>query len=322
MTTIMKRLCALLIIALYFSSATSSGIEKETYTFAKKASDTLCLDLYRVQSESPAPCVIFVFGGAFLTGQRDHEAHQPFFEYLHDKGYNVVSIDYRLGLSRLTKKETRGMKLIKKFKWAVDIAVEDLFDATNYVLKHAQEWNIDPTMIIASGSSAGAITVVQAENEICNGGKLSQSLTKGFNYAGVMSFAGAIMKTDGKPKWPQEPCPIIFFHGDADNFVPFNKVTLPGIAGFYGSEYLVAQLSKTSAPYYFYRAENVDHAMASLPLSENRRQLDYFLDKYVRLGEKLQITENHKDLTLQNKPDRFGLKDYTGSSMQYATPVE
>lgn len=316
----MKRFVTLLILAFIVCSFSAFGLEKETYTFAIKGTDTLRLDLYRADSQEPAPCVMFVFGGAFLMGQRDHESHNPFFEYLNQNGYNVVSIDYRLGLSKITKKESKGMKLIKKFKWAVDIAVEDLFDATNFVLEHAGEWNIDPSMIIASGSSAGAITVVQGENEICNSSTLASRLPEGFNYAGVMSFAGAIMKMGGKPKWPKDPCPILFFHGDADNFVPFNKVTLLSIAGFFGSNFIVDQLSKSKAPYYFYCAENVDHAMAVLPLTENRRQIDYFLNNYVKLSEKLQITEKFKDPALPDKPNKFRLKDYTGSSMQYANP--
>jgi carboxylesterase type B len=46
--------------------------------------------------------MIFVFGGGFVRGSRDHEGYLPYFKFLNDNGFDVVSIDYRLGLKPLT----------------------------------------------------------------------------------------------------------------------------------------------------------------------------------------------------------------------------
>ena len=73
---------------------------------------------------------------------------------------------------------------------AVNIAVEDLFSATLFVLENAEQWQIDTEKIITSGSSAGAISVLQAENAICNRTSSAAVLPQGFNYAGVISYAG------------------------------------------------------------------------------------------------------------------------------------
>ena len=69
---------------------------------------------------------------------------------------------------------------------AIDTAVEDFYDATGFVINQSSDWNIDVEQIVASGSSAGAITVLQAEYDLCNGHELAKRLPTGFNYAGVI----------------------------------------------------------------------------------------------------------------------------------------
>ena len=46
---------------------------------------------------------------------------------------------------------------------AVNIASEDIYSATLFVLDNAEEWGVDPEMVMLSGSSAGAIASLQAE---------------------------------------------------------------------------------------------------------------------------------------------------------------
>ncbi|MDR1524506.1 MAG: alpha/beta hydrolase, partial [Tannerella sp.] len=50
-------------------------------------------------------------------------------------------------------------RIVSVMDSSIHMAVEDLFDATGYVITHAAEWQIDPGKIISCGSSAGAITV-------------------------------------------------------------------------------------------------------------------------------------------------------------------
>ena len=92
-----------------------------------------------------------------MRGERDHEYYKTYFDELAKAGIVVVSIDYRLGLSQLHAK--RGIRtMIDVMSNAVNIAVEDIYSATNYVIANAEAWNIDPQLIMISGSSAGAIT--------------------------------------------------------------------------------------------------------------------------------------------------------------------
>ena len=71
--------------------------------------------------------------------------------------------------------------LAERFFAAVDMAVEDLYDATSFIVGQARAWGLDPSAVVASGSSAGAITVLQGEYERCTGSALSRRLPEGYN---------------------------------------------------------------------------------------------------------------------------------------------
>lgn len=306
------RTCLFLLLSLIGITPIFSA-EKQCFLYSVKGTDSLYLDLYSIDSQTPAPCVIFMFGGGFYFGERDADIYKPYFHYLNDKGYSVVSIDYRLGLKNLSEKDKSLLGMMSKLNAAVTMAVEDLYDATLYVLNHAENWNIDVHKILTSGVSAGAVSTLQAEFELCNGSDCSACLPKDFHYAGVISFAGAVLKFNEKLKWKSKPCPILFFHGDADRNVPYYRIKV-GKNGFYGSGYLVEQLEEISSPYYFYSAENVDHSMAISPMSQNQEQISRFLESFVEQGKNLQIVERVKDLTLADLPDKFKLKEYISAN--------
>lgn len=249
-------------------------------------------------------------------GQRDDPFYTPYFEFLNELGYTAVSIDYRLGLKDI-KKDAKPMDFIRQLEVSINMAVEDLFDATLFVLQNAKEWNIDPENIIVSGSSAGAVTSLQAEYEICNRSQRASVLPEGFNYKGVMSFAGAIVSIGSKPQWRNAPCPLLLFHGDADTYVPFEKV---GALGYYmyGSNYIVNQIKHLNTPYYFYLAQNDDHfAMAGGAMTKYK-EIKRFLKEYIQEGKRLQITEDHEDLSLPEKKNKYGLIDFINSLLPHA----
>ena len=66
--------------------------------YAEKSGEKLYLDHYAAPREGLRPCVMFLFGGAFARGDRAHEDYAPYFDMLTSAGYDVVSIDYRLGM--------------------------------------------------------------------------------------------------------------------------------------------------------------------------------------------------------------------------------
>ena len=237
----------------------STNVLKETYLYSCINSgsgsdlkiDSLFLDRYYIPAltaeDSSAmnlrPCMIFVFGGGFSHGARDREKYLDYFNYLASQGYNVVSIDYRLGLQAPFEKQSNKIAFAKyavnRFVSSVDMAVEDLYNATKYVLSKSAEWGIDPSQIFISGSSAGAITVLQAEYELCAG--RCKVLPEDFDYRGAIAFSGAIVLRKGKLDWGRRPCPVFFFHGDGDSNVPFGKVSTPWCS-LNGSSRIVASL--------------------------------------------------------------------------------
>ena len=194
------------------------------------------------------------------------------------------------------------------------IAVEDLFDATNFVVDNAVEWGIDPGLIVTCGSSAGAITVLQGEYERCNRTLTAQILPEDFRYAGVISFAGAIFSNHGHLAWNDIPAPVQLFHGDADKNVPYSKLKLFKLA-FFGSEYIARKYEKNGFPFYFHLEENADHKVAGSPLSENRGEILDFLEKYVIEKQQLQttVTVTHPDKPGVKK--NFGIRTYIETNL-------
>jgi predicted esterase len=282
----------------------------DTFHYATHNGEKLYLDRYMLDAEAdaPRPCMIFAFGGGFVKGVRNHEYYSIFFDRLAREGIVVVSIDYRLGLKNLNA-DGGMVAMIDIFDNAVNMAVEDIYCATNFVVANSEEWAVDTTKIMLSGSSAGAITAVQAEWMRCNGAWRAKVLPEGFRYAGVVSCAGAIFSTDGKPKFASQPAPILLFHGTSDRNVPYDHASMFGV-GFYGSAYIVKQLERLDSPYWFYSAEYMDHRMAGIPFIYECDIIMQFIRDFVIRGEALQI---HTDLVFLNgdkQPTRFKVMDY------------
>ena len=255
--------------------------------------------------------MMFVFGGGFVRGTRDHEGYLPYFKFLNDNGFDVVSIDYRLGLKPLTtmKEMPSVRETIGLLNNAVNIAVEDLFSATLFVLENAERWQINPKQIVTSGSSAGAITVLQAENAICNRTPSAAVLPQGFNYAGVISYAGAIFSVNGKPEWKSKPAPIMVFHGSSDKQVPYDKATMLGV-GFFGSKYLAKEFNEKGWPHWFYDIEYQTHDISYLPMYQNQNEILTFLNDFVLKKRPLTITTSVRDGNEPKRETKFKVMDY------------
>ncbi len=292
--------------------AAGNRIQKQTFVFAVKGTDTLALDKYEARNVSgnrPTPVILFAFGGGFKGGDRAESRYLPFFHFLARNGYVVVSTDYRTALKAFDPRQATGPEaFVTALELAIRTAVEDFFDATRYVAAHSEEWNIDADSIIACGSSAGAITALQSEYEICNRSEAVRRLPASFRYAGVIAFAGAIASV-GKPEFPVAPCPVMLFHGDADRTVPFEKAVL-GDTGLWGSATIAAQLDSIGSPYYFYKIENAGHEVAVTPMSDNLYAMMSFLMKMVVKKERLFIRTDQQGIDTPRKRKDFTLEDY------------
>ncbi len=310
----MKRSILLILSLLAALHAMAATAGRQTLLYAVKGADSLYLDHYAADVEGQRPCMIFVFGGGFVGGVRDNAEYIPYFEFLNEHGYDVVSIDYRLGLKGIDgSKELSVREMVGLFDNAVTMAVEDLFSATLFVLDKADEWEIDPHMIVSCGSSAGAITVLQAENALCNRSRTAAVMPEEFDYAGVVSFAGAVFSVKGAPEWGRKPAPVMMFHGNADNQVPFEKASLFGV-GFYGSKFLVKQFDKEVWPYWFYTVEYQNHSMAVTPMRDNRYEILSFLERMVRERRPMRVTTEVRDGDFPPCKTKFKVMDYIRSN--------
>ena len=310
----MKRLITLFIMALCVcTSFAQDSIERHTLHYATHEGEELMLDLYRTaKCDEAAPCMIFAFGGGFVGGDRAREYYIPYFETLARNGIVVASIDYRLGLKNLgSDVDMRGM--IVAMKRSVDIAVEDMYTATRYIIDHASELGIDTSKIMISGSSAGAITALQAEWGRTEGIELAKILPEEFRYAGVVACAGALFSTSGSPKFKEQPAPMLLFHGTSDSNVPYNKASFMGI-GFYGSKYITKQLDKLKSPYHFYSVEYGDHSIAGTPLFEQTDLILQFISDYVIHGRRLCIKSEVSNLDAERRPTHFTVKEYLSTN--------
>ena len=236
-----------------------------TYLYAERDTCDLFMDVYDPADGSEVtafglkkPTVIFMFGGGFIRGTRDDASYHRWFRQMTDNGYRVISIDYRLGLKGSDKVGVAQVNVLDK---AIHLAVEDLFSATNFILENSEQLGVDPSNIVISGSSAGAISVMQAEYEIANRTEWASALPAGFNYAGVMSFSGAILSREGKVDFKNDPCPTLMLHGTIDELVPYDQIKVFNL-GFFGGGKLVERFKKYGLSYNMYHFIDYGHEIA------------------------------------------------------------
>lgn len=263
-----------------------------TYMFAQRDTCDLFMDVYEPADGSQTsidgvekPAVIFMFGGGFIRGTRDDESYNSWFKLMTDNGYRVISIDYRLGLKGSNKVGIAQVNVLDK---AIHMAVEDLFSATNFIIENADQFEVDPSNIVISGSSAGAISVMQAEYEIANRTSWASVLPEGFNYAGVMSFSGAILSREGKVDFKTVPCPTMMLHGTSDELVPYKQIKVFKL-GFFGGGKLVERFKKFGLNYNMYHFTDYGHEIAGSMYTTFDLQ-DKFLKTNV-MQKKMRIVE-------------------------------
>lgn len=95
------------------------------------------LDLYLPRGQQgPVPTLIQIHGGGWVGGSKESNS-LTFLPYL-EMGWAVVNVEYRLGRVGLAP-----------------AAVEDCLCALRWVIRNAEEYNLDPSRIVVTGYSAG-----------------------------------------------------------------------------------------------------------------------------------------------------------------------
>lgn len=288
-----------------------------TYRFAQRDTCDLFLDIYEPAPGSETtvngknkPSILFVFGGGFVSGTRDERHLKEYFKMLTDNGFRVIAPDYRLGMKGFS-----GAGINKEFIAAmensINIAVEDLFSATKFIIDNSAKLGIDPDCIVAAGSSAGAITVLQGEWEISNSTAAASVLPEGFNYAGIMSFSGAIYNRAGGPVYEEAPCPTLLFHGTADKVVKYKQLKL-GKLFFGGAKPLARAYGKNGFNYNVYRYDGNSHEVAAAMTITLPEQISFItsnvLGNETRIVDAL-VTDPRLDPYKWGKGDFKGLYD-------------
>ena len=278
---------------------TAFAQDMQTYQYAERDTLKLYLDFYTPETVHDSTiCLVYVFGGGFIGGHRDGAWEKAYFKKLVDAGFQVASIDYRLGLV--------GAKNLSIFnteplETAVNMATEDAILALSYLLEHAKELKINEDYIVMTGSSAGAITSLQTDYALCNGFLNYDILPEDFRLAGVVAYAGAIFSHDGLVEYRNHaPAPTMMYHGMRDELVSYKGISLFSV-GFFGLDALVKRFEKYDYPYFARRFEDYGHSIAVAgPLTID--DLLWFCRHYIYNKEKIQVDGTYTNLDPATMP--------------------
>ncbi|MFV0566699.1 MAG: alpha/beta hydrolase [Flavobacteriaceae bacterium] len=275
----MKQLITLLSLSLALNLSAQT---KTTYTYAIKGGDTLKMDVYtpkRIKKTDSLPTLLWMHGGGFSGGARDYKDDAQLCEYMAQNGYIGISISYRL-LRKGTETGfgcncTKADKL-ETFKQAAI----DYLDAAAYVVAHAKDLQVDPTKIIAGGSSAGAegtLNAVFMREFFANDLEKYNNVT----FAGIFSCAGAVVNAEYINA--ENAIPSVFFHGTDDNLVPyatashhFCKPKKPGYLILDGAQTIVGKLQGFETPYYLNVVKGGRHEISAIPFNDLDKVFGFF----------------------------------------------
>ena len=187
----------------------------------------LCLDIYRPQNDTltKRPLVMFIYGGAYYFGSKDDKKITTWCRHFASLGYEVVSIDHRLGF--FPSKSGIGRAGYR--------AVQDAHAAMRFLVSHPEDYGIDTSMIFVGGSSSGAVTSLslafmtnESRPKYSRKGFLRSDLgdldtcgndiRTNFHIKGVVDLWGAISDTSALRG---HNVSILAIHGDADDIMPY-----------------------------------------------------------------------------------------------------
>jgi predicted peptidase len=281
-----------------YQAPSFAQVQKETFTYANKDGTTLALDLYQPTGDRARNrmTILYVHGGGFSGGRRDEAPQVAFAERLARMGYVVASMSYRLtmrgqsfGCSQPAPNKIRTFQA----------AVEDIRDATKYLLNNAARFGIDPERLVLAGSSAGAEAAIHAvywrDRDLL---PASPKLPAEFRYAGLISMAGAIVDTTLISR--RRAVPTLLFHGPCDPLIPYElashhycQETDPGYLPLHGSFNIAQRLRHIGMPYYLITACYGQHEWNSLPLTRHVDVITDFLYRDVFLGNFRQVHQRY-----------------------------
>ncbi|MCR5014046.1 MAG: alpha/beta hydrolase, partial [Bacteroidales bacterium] len=220
--------------------ASESAVSSKIFNMGKAVNERpleLKLDVYLPKDDTLRyrPTVMLAHGGAFYFGSKNDLAVTRWCRHLASLGYVAVSIDYRLGFIPSKNAIVRaGYR-----------AAQDAHAAMRYLVSERETYGIDTSMLFVGGCSAGAIAtlnLVYMTNETRPASTYGDNrhedlgaidtcgndLRCDFNVKGIVDMWGALTDTTMMQGHHE---PILAFHGDADDIVPYGYDYPFGVAG-------------------------------------------------------------------------------------------
>ncbi|MBI9070937.1 MAG: alpha/beta hydrolase fold domain-containing protein [Melioribacteraceae bacterium] len=282
-----------LVILILFISFNVTAQEFKTYTYFSEDSLSLYMDLFLPDANLnvKTPLVIFVHGGGFALGNRT--AGHSFAKHLISENIACASISYTLYMKG--KSFSCDGVTSEKVK-AMQIAANQLWQATAYLIGKAGEINIDTAKIFIAGSSAGAETVLHAAYWDRDEMQLYKNpLANSFKYAGLIAGSGAIM--DLNLITNRNNIPTMMFHGDKDPTVPYATAAhhycpsnSTGWLMFFGSLSIAKHLEELNGTCELTTFKDGKHGYAGEYFNKDQYHVSDFINKTLS-GEKF-ITYN------------------------------
>lgn len=245
--------------------------------YVKDAHERQKLDIAFFKKGKPRPLLIWIHGGAFMTG--DKSENHAIWPELMSSGYAVATINYRLSGDA---------------KWPAQIT--DCKAAIRFLRAHAKDYNIAPSRIAVWGSSAGGhlaalVGTSGSARKLDIGEHLDQSsaVSCAVDMFGPIDFEKMPQFTS--PSSPEakmwgratsealdlarEACPITYLskntppllilHGDADSVVNISQ-----------SQLFDAAIKKAGATGDFITLPGVGHSHVAVWMKERDRILAFF----------------------------------------------
>lgn len=254
----MKKIGLLAFVLLVGMSARA----QQTFVYATRDTVDLKLDVYMPDHpRADKACVLYIFGGGFASGERNNESSRKCCQMLADRGFVAVAMDYRLYFKHPAKVSL--LTAYHLFDTAITWAVEDCAEAVAFLWNNAKVLNLDPTKMVLTGSSAGAITVLQTDYSRANALPVVEKLPKEFVPAAVIAYAGGIFCKNSQLEYATPPAPTFLNHGTIDKIVNYRRMPGSLSMSLFGSSRLARHFGRKGYNYRIVRYEDRGHEVAA-----------------------------------------------------------
>ena len=218
-----------------------NAIRYANYDDKEKGESKLLMDIYRPETDEKAPLIVYIHGGAFISGRSNGYVASKICYDLASKGFVVASINYRLiGDASLED----GTGLVKGGENLIRLSIYnsliDINAAIRFLAAQKTHYQINTDEVFLAGYSAGAIAALhyvhsseQSELEEMYGPTYkrkgnynkypfngqSEPYNPPFQIRGMISLAGAMLIPNHIDA--RDNIPALLIHSRDDDMVPY-----------------------------------------------------------------------------------------------------